>query len=448
MKKAIKVLPVLALVLGISTMTVMADDPISVSYRCSVGAYVNVLEEQITNWNETVGKEAGVFIDFQSDINEYDQNMNAFLQSGNYFDIFDVGTDNPSWIAAGYVQDLAAIDDPELEALIDSYAEYMHEGTNYSQGILVGLPLEVLPIKLAVNRDLFEKNGLEYPKTWDDVVHCAQVITENGGGEEFGFGWTNWSLAFRRLAMKETMSSTGIGWFNNNTEEYDFSPFKPVVDALTTMYQNGWMMGADDLAIDPIRAQFSAGKVGMFPAPAYDVSVYTNQFPAECNWDIIDPPVYDENNVYKGVYLERVNCSISKQCWEAADDAKKAAILKAFLFINSDEMNAEIYANGGMIPFKQEIMENTELKVDIPQWEQMIDIANYAPINLFPDDLLPLEGDDYETVFSAIMHGDEEWSDELIQDLNDRYNAAYQELKDEGEIDMGTYAYEYSLALD
>ena len=40
------------------------------------------------------------------------------------------------------------------------------------------------------------------------------------------------------------------------------------MEALTTMYKNDWMMGADDLGIDEIRAQFAAGKVGMFPAPS------------------------------------------------------------------------------------------------------------------------------------------------------------------------------------
>ena len=425
-----------------------AGDAITVVYRCSVGAYVNVLQDMIAKYNEGQGKEDGVYIDFQSDINEYSSNLDKLMQAGTHFDIFDGGT-NKDWLAQGYIKSIDSIleetHDPDLQALVDSYEPYIIDGVMRVNGELICLPLEVLPIKLAVNKDLFEQNNLEYPKTLSEMVNCAKVITENGGGDVFGYGWTTWSVAFRRLACKATMSSTGVGWFNNKENKYDFTPFKPIVDAMTEMYQGGYILGADDLAIDPIRAEFSAGRVGMFPAPAYDVSVYTNQFPAECNWEIIDMPLYDDiETSYKGVYLTRVNCVIDAKCWDEADDAKKAAILKAFLFINSDEMNAEIYANGGMIPYKEDLIKNTPLKVDIPQWAQMADITNYGPINLFPDALLMLEGDNFDVVFSEIMHGDAEW-DDVIDDLNERYNAAWEEVQQDPPMDLSMYQYDYSL---
>ena len=56
----------------------------------------------------------------------------------------------------------------------------------------------------------------------------------------------------------------------------------------------------------------------------------------------------------------------------------------------------------------------------------------------------PLEGDTYETVFTDIMHGEYEWSEELINDLEDRYNTAYQLIKQDADIDVSIYAYEYS----
>lgn len=70
---------------------------------------------------------------------------------------------------------------------------------------------------------------------------------------------------FRRLTFKATMNSTGRGWWDPNTETYDFSIYETPVKAIAEMYQNGWMLGADDLGIDEIRAQFAAGRVGMFP---------------------------------------------------------------------------------------------------------------------------------------------------------------------------------------
>lgn len=447
MKKFLAFALMLVLVLGLCTGIASAEQEVEiVKYYCSIGAYLIKLQEEVDKWNETVGAEEGVYIEITSNINSYSTDCQALMQAGTFFDLVDAGTGNEDWILAGWIKDLSTIDDEELKATIDGYSEYMINGVNYQNGILVALPLEVVPIKMAVNTDLFEKNGLELPKTWADVVECAKVITENGNGEEFGYGWSTWSACIRRLTFKESMSSTGKGWWDPNTETYDFSPFEVPMKAVAEMFQNGYMLGADDLGIDEIRAQFAAGKVGMFPAPAYDYGVYTAQFPAQCNWTVIDPPTIEEGEApYKGVYLDRVGCSICAPAYDNSSDAHKAAVVKAFCFLNSDELNGAIYSVGGMIPYKVSVIESTELSPDMgPQFAIFSDIANYTSMSLMPDSLLPLEGDTYFTVMDEFMRGDVEWED-AVADLNERYNAAYQQLKEEGDIDLSIYSYEYDI---
>lgn len=448
MKKILALVLMLAMVLGLGSTVAVAEQPVeTVQYYCSIGAYLIKLQEEVDKWNATTGAEQGVYIEIISNINTYSTDCEALMQAGTFFDLVDKGTGNPNWIQQGWIKDLNTIDDEELKACIDGYKDYIVNGINIQEGLLYALPLEVVPIKMAVNTDLFEKNGLELPKTWADVVECAKVITENGNGEEFGFGWSTWAACFQRLVFKESMSSTGLGWYDPNTETYDFSRFEVPVKAVAEMFQNGYMLGADDLGIDEIRAQFAAGKVGMFPAPAYDYGVYTAQFPAECNWTVIDPPTIEEGDApYKGVYLDRVGCSICAPAYDNSSDAHKAAVVKAFCFLNSDELNSAIYSIGGMIPYKVSVIENTELSPEMgPQFAIFSDIANYTSMSLFPDKLLPLEGDTFSVVMDEIMRGDLEW-DEAVADLNERYNAAYQQLKDEGDIDLSIYHYEYNIA--
>ncbi len=448
MKKFLALLLTLVLCLGLSAGFASAEEDVEVvQYYCSVGAYLIKLQEEIDKWNETTGAEEGVYIELISNINTYGTDLEALMQAGTFFDLIDVQTNRQTWIERGWVKDLETIENEELQALIESYEPYIQNGINIQGGMLFALPLEVVPIKMAVNLDLFEKNNLELPETWDDVVECARIITENGNGEEFGYGWSTWSAMFRRLTFKATMNSTGRGWWDPNTETYDFSIYETPVKAIAEMYQNGWMLGADDLGIDEIRAQFAAGRVGMFPAPSYDYAVYTSQFPAECNWTVIDMPTFEEGEApYKGVYLDRVNLSICAPAYDNSSDAHKEAIEKAFIFLNSDELNASIYAMGGMIPYKMEIIENTEVDESLgEQWTLFSDLTNYASVMLFPDNLLPLEGDTSETVMDSIMRGDLEWEDS-VADLNERYNAAYQQLKEEGDIDLSIYAYEYDIS--
>ena len=383
--------------------TAASGDVEVVTYYCSIGAYLNTLQAEVANWNETTGKEKGVEIQIISDINDYTNNARALMQGGTFYDLVDAGTGSADWIVSGWIQDLNAIDNAELKELIAGYEPYIQKGVN---------------------------------------------IQQNGNGEEFGYGWCTWTAGMiRRGTFKVAMNSTGRGWFDPNTATYDFTQFKPILEIEARMMQEGLLLGADDLGIDEIRAQFAAGKVGMFYAPSYDYGVYTSQFPAECNWTVIDPPAIVDETPYKGVYLDRVGCSITAPAYESASDAHKQAIIDAFIFLNSDELNSKIYSVGGMIPYKTEVIENTELSADLgPQWAQFGDISNYASMSLYPDSLLPLEGENFNTVFDSYLRGDLDDLDAVCADLAERYNAAYKELKESGDVDLSQYEYAYDIS--
>jgi multiple sugar transport system substrate-binding protein len=418
-----------------------------VTYYCTIGAYLHILEEEVAKWNAGEGKEKGVEIQITSEINSGSEAIELQFQAGNYWDLMDGGS-NPVWVAQGWVKDLETIDNEQLKKLIEETREYMVPGLSYVGGITTSLPLEVLPIKMAVNLDLFKASGLDpYAlKTWDDVVAAAKKITEDNPGTAWGYGGTNWSAYYRRLHMKAVMNSTEKGWWDPNTETYSFGQYETVMKALRQMYVDGSILGLDDLAIDPIRAEFAAGKVGMFPAPAYDWSVYTNQFPAVCEFTFVDMPSYDGTAPYKGVMINRVNNSICAPLYDASTPEHQAAVVEAFNFLNSDYLNGVIYANAGMIPVKKSIIDSTELVIteNVEAWKAMAQIDGYAPMFVYPDSAIQLEGDNYGTVFSAFVHGDIEWSDEMIADLEARYNAAYQAAKADPDVDTGNYAYSYA----
>ena len=425
-----------------------SDDIITVTYFCTIGAYLELLVNEIDKWNAGEGKEKGVYIEVTSNINDGSSAIEAQMQAGNHWDMMDGGT-NQAWVLQGWVKDLNEIDDPDLKALIESDAPYFTPQCTVG-GKLVALPLEAVPLKLAVNVDLFEKSGLEYPKTWDEFIACAKKITEDNPGTAWGLGGTTWSAFYRRLFMKSMSASLEKNYWDPTTGTYSFGQYKPIMDGLRELYAEGCILGMDDLAIDPIRAEFAAGKVGMFPAPAYDWSVYTNQFPAECNWTIIDMPTLGDKAEYKGSYIPRVNNSIDQVNWDAADDAKKAAIVDAYVFLNSDALNSTIYANAGIIPLKPEIAASTDLVItqNQEQWAIMSDLTNYAPEVYTPDGMLPLEGDKFPDVFSQYLHGDIDDWDALVADLDERYNAAWAEAVEDPDIDTDRYLYDYSHNLD
>ena len=64
--------------------TAASGDVEVVTYYCSIGAYLNTLQAEVANWNETTGKEKGVEIQIISDINDYTNNARALMQGGTF----------------------------------------------------------------------------------------------------------------------------------------------------------------------------------------------------------------------------------------------------------------------------------------------------------------------------------------------------------------------------
>ncbi len=430
-------------------------ETIEITYACTIGAYLAKLQEKVDEYNAGVGAEKGIFIRLDSYINEGSAGYEPLLAAGQYYDIID-GGGSQAWCENGWIADLEEIakDYPDLQTLIDAYKPYAREGVGLVEGVMTNFPLEVLPIKMAVNLDLLEKYDCEIPTTWDELLAVAEKISTESGGTDYGYGLTNWSALYRRLTFKATAASNEKYWWDPNTETYSFAQYKEPMEAMKKMADEGWAIGLDDLAIDPIRAQFAEGNVAMFPAPSYDFAVYTTQFPCEFNFTFVDMPVYgDDAGKYYGACIERGNNSICLPAFEAADQAKKDAIVEAFCFLNSDEMNKAIYAIGGIIPIRAELMDGVELEIDEklqPIWLALSDTNGYGSYPEYPDGVIVdnLEegkwGQKYDAVFSAFMHGECTF-DEAAADCEERYNAAYKATKEEGVVDVSRYtaAYEH-----
>ena len=429
-----------------TTEPVTPAEVIEVKYYCTVGAYLTKLQELIDEFNNGEGKEKGVKINLESEINNSDTVFKAMMEAGNYPDIFSSSSPSLTYYGQGYyvnlyevegLKDLVAKRQPLID---DSPQVYSVPLDHY----LTTLPLEVLPIKMPINTDLFEEAGLEEPKTYDDVLKAAEAITKLGKENTFGFGWSTWGAVWRRLTFKSTIPSARKAWWDPNTATYDFTQYRPVIEAICKMYQEGWMLGADNEDIDGIRSKFSAGQVGMFVSPAYDYSVFTNQFPATCNWKFIDMPVFNEGNKYKGCFFTRGGDAICKPAWDQADDAKKNAITIAYAYIAGDYVVQEIAKMGGIITFPGEFPD-LKLNDDLgEQFKQMADVDGYYVVPAYPDSAITLEGENYAKTFDAVMHG-KIALDDAFTDLATRYNAAYQAAKADPDIapNLAIYEYEY-----
>jgi multiple sugar transport system substrate-binding protein len=425
-------------------LALAASDKVEeVYFFSSIGAYQKLLEEEVAKWNETEGAAKGVRIVMETNIDNYGTALETMIAAGNYPDLADMYA-RAEMLAAGYARDLYTV--PGIEDEIKRFEPYFAQGVNLRGSNLYAMPLELVPLKMVYNVEIFEECGLkEPPKTWDEMADYAKIITEKGQGKYYGFGWTTmWTAAFSRLLMKATIGSVGHGWFDNAKGAYDFSPWEPGMKAIARMYQEGSMFPTPmDQHIDPIRNRFAEGLVGMEIAPAYDVSVYNVQFPCNFEWKVADvPALTDAGLQYKSVALNRGNVSITT--WVSED--RLPAVVEAWKFLHSRELYKKIYSNSGLIPHEPELIAEVKaegFEKELKNWDTMSDTKNYYVEPVKPDRLLTLEGDGLHTVFTNIMLGDTTWENE-IDGLNERYNAAYKQAKEDGLIDTAIYEVPYS----
>ena len=100
--------------------------------------------------------------------------------------------------------------------------------------------------------------------------------------------------------------------------------------------------GAETLDNDTARAYFSSGIIGMIPAISWDVSVYNNQFKAECDWDVCKYPAPDGREEYQqwgqlggGMVIGRL-----------AAERNPEETLEAYKFIYSLETRKTMFERG------------------------------------------------------------------------------------------------------
>lgn len=418
----------------------------TVTLLSSVGAYKEMLESEIASWNATVGKRKRIIITIETNSANYNGALDLALESGKGPDLFNMAT--AARVMAGSVASLDGIE--EVQETLDIYRKDLIPGQNVINGKIYSVPQCIYPIKFIYNKDLFKKSGMvdargeaRPPKTLEEMVEDARIITRNGKKVEYGYGLTFAAdMTVRRLMMKPFIMTTGRGWFDNAEGEYRFEPFAELFSAFKRLINDGSVFpGYETISIDAIRAQFSEGRIGMMCSPSYDIGVITTQFPARCDWAVCDFPQAADpaTSKYKGVGYIGNGVAIGS----SVSEDRMWAVAEAWNFLNGVELNAKLYATGNIIPSEESIIEYSRKHcefVEKKNWDAMADLTYYAPMPAWPDMLLSLEGDDYQSACRKYFAG-ELALDELIAGLDKRYNAAYRRGVAEGRIIDAYYHY-------
>ncbi|CAM4225540.1 extracellular solute-binding protein [Paenibacillus alkaliterrae] len=388
---------------------------------------MDYMQQQVDAFNATNQDHIEVEMKVMAD--NYNQAVEVAFASNQAPDIFRSG-DFQTYVNKGYYAQLDTLLSEEFLAKFDGL---LVEDIYTKDGHVYTLPNNGQFWRLLYNVDLMGKAGYtEPPKTLDEMVEYAKKITEQGKAEGvYGFA-SNFknSSGFTRPAFASGSlgSETSHEGYNFQTGEFDFGMYRDIAEALRQIKADGSMIpGAESLDIDPLRAQFAQGKIGMYVNHSSEPAVYTSQFPTDIQWASTFVPTKDGQ--MNGVTWVNAGGYVGI----SAKSDKQEAAVKFLEFLYDAELRSDYQEKGlglSVLPYVNEAAGKPELAgIDGFLPTKYDGIYPATPLSITDT---KLEGKKYGDVFvEYILTGNQEL-DAAIDDLNARYGKALAAARAEG----------------
>ncbi len=408
-------------------VSAQAEGKTTISYWTTNRHDQEYMTKKIAEFNDS---SESIYIDFQVYADNYSQMLDLAFSTGTAPDVFQL-TDFATNFSKGYMMSLDSFLNDTYKARFGQGA--FIEGINSYDGEIYSLPYTASACRLFYNQDIFDRVGIAGPpETVEEMAADAKLITEQLSGEGiYGFAGnfkSTKSAVMRSIDPIVQLSGGTRCGFDYKEGRYDFASYKPVLELFKEICATGVAFpGSESLDIDPLRTQFAAGNIGMYISISHaEPGVYLSQFPTDVNWNCAQLPtmtgqVEGKQSLWFGGSNLGININTShpKEAWEVME------------FLHSDDVMGEYYTLGlgtVMIPSAIEGVEPPETIAKMPDLAMNERDQNWPPLPLN----VVVEGKDYTTVAVECIFGMTD-IDGAIEDLNTRYNAAYDKVVDGGQ---------------
>ncbi|MDF2647513.1 MAG: transporter substrate-binding protein [Paenibacillus sp.] len=378
----------------------------------------------VQKFNETNGENIEVEMVVKTE--DFNQAIDLAFASGQAPDIIRVKENTIQPFAQkGYLKPIDSYLDDAIKKKFPVIDDF-----NRIDGKMYSLPNYGSTLRLVYNKELFAKAGITAPpKTLKEMVEDAKKITAVGkatGSYGFAQNFKSPESALGRSA-RVIAEASGYGGFGYDfkTAKFDFTGFKEVISSFKQMVDDGSTLpGMESLDIDPLRAQFAEGKIGMYISFSSEPGVYANQFPAKIEWAAAPVPTID--GTIKGA------TSFLGGQWLALSNTTKNAdqAWKFMAYMYNEEVLKTYHEKGfglSMVPSVSAVAKKPEIK----GIDGFLPVGNDGTWPLQPT--VTVEGMKKDDAFFKYMISGGNL-DQIIQDLNKRYNEALDKAVAKGSV--------------
>ena len=398
----------------IGVVPAMADDVTTITYWVNDRHDSEYMTEMVEKYNKE--NTDNIYIDMQIITDDYENMISLAYTGGTAPDIIGQSVTLKNFVDNDMLVPLNDyIDADEEYQKVNEPYEHAYEGLNYMDGNLYWVYSGMRSgVRIEYNKDLLEKSGYtEIPKTLDEYIDMAKKITEDGNGEYYGIGFTSSSPFERQLEMMAQVS--GIYYYDYVNGKFDFSGYKEILEK-GKRFIDEEIAYPDQQGVDNMRALFAEGEFALWGNASQEAGVFTSQLPIEdFEWGVAEVPSLD------GEIKGALQTTPSKGYAIMSSSEHPDEAWKVIQYFQSEEFLKGYLENGYCLPITSYMDE----KIDKSKIGRLADFSLLDYESVSPAvPTINLTGDDYRTVmWNAIMGYVD--VDDAIEDLNTRYNEAY-----------------------
>lgn len=389
---------------GTTTIEVWTEDRHDLEY----------VEAKIDEYNQT--NTDGIFINLTAITEDYANMLALAYNGGTAPDV--VGANSlplKNFADTGILLPLNDyIDSDETFQKVNEPYEHAYEGSNMRNGNIYSVYSGMRSgVRVIYNKDLLEQCGYtEIPKSLDEYIAMAKDITEQGGGQFYGIGFTSASPFERLLEMSAQVS--GVFYYDYVNGKYDFSGYKDIVEAGQRFFTEN-IAYPDQQGVDNMRALFAEGQFALWSNASQEAGVFASQIPIDSfEWGVAEVPSLT------GEIKGALQTTPSKSWGIVSSSEQKEEAWKVIQFFQSEDFLKGYLENGYCLPISSYMAD----VIDESKIGRLADFAGLDYESVYPTPpVINLTGDDYRTVLWNAVMGYVD-VDDAIEDLNTRYNEA------------------------
>lgn len=345
MKKLICFMLVMLLCMGAAGCT--AEETVNLTFWHCMSENAGVaLGEQVRLFNETVGKEKGIYVEaiYQGAYTDATTKMNNMLGGNQTSLLPDVmqmdATGKVNFLSSGVAYSIdAALSDDEnfsVSALMPAAL-----GNWQLNGVQLGVPFATSTTVMYYNKTLLQQNNAQVPKTFADIAALAPLFENSGVSVYTDLPNTpslcNWLGQLGSMTVDNENGNTGNATALACIENGALLTFLKEWKAL---YQSGALENAD-VSLE----RFAAGQIVFICASSSKAAGLKATIGDSFEMGIAQFPKVNEEAMS--------GSTASGSClvmFDKGDDAKKAAARTFLTFMTSGPVQAKIAAATGYIP--------------------------------------------------------------------------------------------------